>query len=90
MKALLERLATTNCTAIKAWPMSALVADPPSIGRTLTLINGALAPNDDSTIGALTQMGGAPATFTLPSAILQAASERISSKSHLRGEPSCR
>jgi hypothetical protein len=80
---------------------SLMVADPSSIGGTLTPIGGTLALNGSTAIGALTQVRGTlsgagtvtvagRATFALPSAILQAAGERISSKTHLRGEPACR
>ena len=68
---------------------SVMVADPSTIGERLTLINGTLALNGDATIEALTQTDETPATFTLPSAILQAG-ERISRKTQPRGEPACR
>jgi hypothetical protein len=85
----------TDCLTFFAG--SLMVADPSSMGGTLTLIGGTLALNGSTATGALTQVGGTlsgggtagQATFALPFTILQAASKRFPSKSHLRGESPC-
>jgi hypothetical protein len=75
------------------------VADPSSMGGTLTLIGGTLALNGNTAIAALvggprsgagTVKAESQATSALPFTILQAASKRFPSQSHLRGETPCR
>ena len=74
------------------------VADPSSMGGTLTLTGGTLALNGKTAIGALTQMGGTlsgagtagRATFALPFASLQSCRKRISKQIPSTGEPPCR